>query len=165
MATQSIYVLEILSEADESLKSQIIKDTANLWWEMGDLPRRTFSEATSLSDTSIFLINELLDKTPVTKQPLEIHRKLFLQLRSNIQANSLFLAAIAKDLHFKKRPCFLFNGVLNPGDPLKPKNILRCVKSKNRPPAESLLPYFALITNRSDERVDWAHAEILKEHS
>jgi hypothetical protein len=157
--------LEIYSNAAPNLQSQILKDLAKLWWEIGALPPSVFDQAMSLpEDARNDLLDRFIHSTPAHLEASLIVESQLLQIKTEEKSKEYFYKGLKTGFQFKAAPCFLFNSILSPGDEFSKENFLACVKAKDRPPADKLLTYFSHLPTDSDERIPWAQAELYIEN-
>lgn len=153
--------LEVHSSAESTLRLQILKDLSKLWWEIGVLPPAVFDQAMSLAeDQRTELLEKFIHATPTHLEAGPSVEALLVQLKSDDRSREYFYKGLKSGFQFKASPCFLFNSVLTPDDEFSKDNFLACLKSKDRPSAEKLAPYFVKLEGDNDERIVWAAADL-----
>lgn len=158
--------LEVYQKESGALKSQIQKDIAKLWWEIGPLPPQSFAQFLALpNDERNQFLNELFQRTPRKKEDAKLIEQVFLQLKSSPKSSPALKDFITSGFILKEDPCLLFKEVIDPQDLYPRSHLLLCTKQENRPSAAHLLQFYQLIPPpERNETIDWANADLFFEN-
>ncbi len=145
-----------------SLKDQMIRDMAKLWWEIGPLPAATLEKLIAgPEDFRATVFSEFISAFPQESSPPANYVQLFLQLKEYEPTKSVISEFATRDLFFKRAPCFLIAHVYTAEDFAPPRTLVSCAASADRPAPEALLRHFERLSSQADENLTRAHAQFL----
>lgn len=149
----------------ESLRDQLKRDIAKVWWETGPLPASTFAKIfLGPQDYQDQVFSELWEQFPKDSSPSPKLIELFKQIRDDERSHAAWNAFQARDLYFKPDPCFLMTNVYGPEHFASAYTLLACVKDQKHPDLEVLQRHFDHLLPQADENLVRAYGHVLQEN-
>jgi len=150
--------------ADESLRANLQRDIAKLWWETGPLPSATFSKMLSVTvEIREGIFSEVWDLFPKDQSAQPKTTEQLRQIRDDPRSKSYWSDFLSRDLYFKKDPCFMIENILGPEDFAATTVLLSCAKASGHPDLSVLGRHFENRLSEADENFVRAYAQIMIE--